>query len=221
MTTLLAADYVVTANERLKQSFGTRLWISLIVATLLHVLPFRFLPEIQVEDWGKSVQEVIRTVQLPPLELPPRPEAFRRPATPVFSADVPVTETLPVMTWTEAREFPPPPVVDRVTGSNDAVPFTPYTVAPMLRNPEDVTRALRREYPVNLRDAGIGGTVALLVHIDVDGRVTESRVGETSGYAALDAAALRVADVMRFRPAMNRDQRVAVWISMPVTFQVR
>lgn len=221
MTTLMAADYGVTANERLKRSFGTRLWLSLIVATLLHVLPFRFMPEIQVADWARPVQDVIETVQLPPQDLPPEPQSLRRPAIPVFSADVSVMETLPVMTWDEARVIPPPAPRDPVSGASDAVPFTPYTVAPTLRNPENVTRALRREYPPTLRDAGIGGTVHLLVHIDTAGRVTESRVGETSGLLALDAAALRVADVMRFRPAMNRDQTVAVWITLPVTFRVR
>ena len=220
MTTLMAAHYGVTANERLKQSFGTRMWLSLIAATLLHVLPFRLMPDMQVADWARPVQDVIETVQLPLRDLPPEPQALRRPATPVFSADVSVTETLPVVTWDEARVIPPPSPTP-VTTANDAVAFTPYTVAPTLRNPGNVTRALRREYPPTLRDAGIGGTVHLLVHIDMDGRVMESRVGETSGMSALDAAALRVADVMRFRPAMNRDQTVAVWITLPVTFRVR
>ncbi len=220
MTTLMAAHYGVTANERLKQSFGTRMWLSLIAATLLHVLPFRLMPDMQVADWARPVQDVIESVQIPLQDLPPEPEVLRRPATPVFSAEVSVTETLPVMTWDEARVIPPPSPTP-VTTANDAVAFTPYTVAPTLSNPESVTRALRREYPPTLRDAGIGGTVHLLVHIDLDGRVTESRVGETSGLSALDAAALRVADVMRFRPAMNRDQTVAVWITLPVTFRVR
>ena len=28
------------------------------------------------------------------------------------------------------------------------------------------------------------------------------------------------ADVLRFSPALNRDQRVQVWIEVPITFQV-
>jgi hypothetical protein len=28
-----------------------------------------------------------------------------------------------------------------------------------------------------------------------------------------------VADVMRFTPAQNRDQKVAVWVALPVIFQ--
>ena len=101
------------------------------------------------------------------------------------------------------------------------VPFTPFTLAPALRNPEVVQRALRREYPATARDAGIGGTVELLVHIDTEGRVTEARIGEGAALTAFNDAALRVAEVMRFRPAMNRDVKVPVWIRLPVTFQVR
>ncbi len=37
----------------------------------------------------------------------------------------------------------------------------------------------------------------------------------------LDDAALKVADVYRFTPALNRDQRVQVWIQLPITFQVQ
>jgi outer membrane biosynthesis protein TonB len=37
----------------------------------------------------------------------------------------------------------------------------------------------------------------------------------------LDEAALQVADVIRFSPALNRDKRVPVWISLPINFQTR
>ena len=36
----------------------------------------------------------------------------------------------------------------------------------------------------------------------------------------LDEAALKVANLYRFSPAINRDTKVPVWVSFPVTFQV-
>jgi periplasmic protein TonB len=99
--------------------------------------------------------------------------------------------------------------------------FTPMTVRPQLRNAADVARALERNYPGMLRDAGIGGTVSIWFHIDVEGRVQATRLVESSGYDALDQAALRVADVMRFSPAYNLDQRVAVWVAIPIAFEPR
>lgn len=99
--------------------------------------------------------------------------------------------------------------------------FTPYTVAPDLRNREEVGRALEREYPPLLRDAGIGGTVVVYLFIDEEGTVQNTRVHTSSGHTSLDEAAQRVGSVMRFSPAMNRDKKVPVWVSLPITFQVR
>jgi TonB family protein len=37
----------------------------------------------------------------------------------------------------------------------------------------------------------------------------------------LDQAALAVARVMRFSPAMNRDRDVAVWVEIPIIFTAK
>lgn len=99
--------------------------------------------------------------------------------------------------------------------------FTPYTVSPDLRNRDEVGRALEREYPPLLRDAGLGGRVNVWLFINEEGIVQNTRVNESSGHPSLDEAALKVANVMRFSPALNRDKRVPVWVSIPITFQVR
>ena len=99
--------------------------------------------------------------------------------------------------------------------------FTPFTVAPSIRNRAEVVRAMEREYPALLRDAGIGGTVTVYFFIDENGRVVDFQVNESSGHQALDDAAIAVADIYRFTPALNRDKKVPVWVSFPITFQVR
>jgi len=108
------------------------------------------------------------------------------------------------------------------TESVEAAPtFTPFTVAPVLKNAEEVQRALERYYPPLLRDAGIGGTVLVWFLIDESGKVIGTQVNTSSGYEELDQAALKVGGVMRFSPAYNRDQRVRVWVALPITFVVR
>ena len=99
--------------------------------------------------------------------------------------------------------------------------FTPMTVRPEIRNRTEVQAALMREYPPILRDAGIGGTVVVWFFITEDGVVQDKRVSRSSGQVQFDEAALEVADVFRFSPALNRDHRVQVWIEVPITFQVR
>ncbi|MSR35367.1 MAG: energy transducer TonB [Gemmatimonadetes bacterium] len=99
--------------------------------------------------------------------------------------------------------------------------FTPFTVAPNLKNRDDVGRALEREYPPLLRDAGVGGKVEVWVRISEKGAVEDVQIHQSSGHPALDAAAIKVGQVMQFSPAMNRDKQVPVWVSIPITFQVR
>lgn len=98
--------------------------------------------------------------------------------------------------------------------------FTPMTVRPELENPDEVSRALQRAYPPLLRDAGIGGQVIMWFFIDEQGNVLRTQVKTSSGTNALDAAALRVAGSMKFRPAYNRDIPVPVWVEIPIRFTV-
>lgn len=97
--------------------------------------------------------------------------------------------------------------------------FTPFTVAPRITNRAEVIEAMEREYPPLLREAGIGGTVRVYFFITETGRVGERRIDQTSGHEALDRAALNVAEVYRFSPALNREDAVPVWVSFPITFQ--
>lgn len=99
--------------------------------------------------------------------------------------------------------------------------FTPFTTAPRLLNASDVARALESSYPPLLRDAGIGGEVVLWFLLDEEGAVRQVRIARSSGYPALDEAALRVARSMRYSPAENRDRRVAVWIQIPIKFATK
>jgi len=108
-----------------------------------------------------------------------------------------------------------------VQGEEGTPTFTPFTVRPDIRNRSEVVAALEREYPPLLRDAGIGGTIDVWFFIDETGRVIRTLVDKSSGHQALDEAALKVADVIEFTPALNRDRRVPVWISLPVTFTTR
>ncbi len=76
-------------------------------------------------------------------------------------------------------------------------------------------------YPALLRDAGVGGRATVYFFIDEHGEVQDTRIEQTSGHEALDAAALTVAGVFRFSAALNGDQPVPVWVSHAMTFDVR
>ena len=103
--------------------------------------------------------------------------------------------------------MPPPPEEEAVDISS-APTFTPFTVAPSILNRAEVVRAMEREYPALLRDAGIGGRAVVFFFIDEGGSVQDFRISESSGHQALDDAALAVADVYRFR-TLGVEERVA------------
>ncbi len=216
-------EAVVTANDRLKSSFSSWFWGSMIAATLIHFGAFAFWPELTAEDFSFESEE-LEAIELPPeIEIPPPPQAISRPATPVI-AEAAIDEDITIeMTTFESNpvEDLPPPPEETGTDLSAAPTFTPFTVAPEIQNRNEVIRAMEREYPPLLRDAGIGGTVRVYFFIDETGRVQDFRIDQSSGHQALDQAALNVAEVYQFSPALNRDQRVPVWVSFPITFQVR
>jgi protein TonB len=98
--------------------------------------------------------------------------------------------------------------------------FTPMTVRPTLTNAAEVSSALMREYPAVLRDAGIGGAPVVWIHVTETGTVGATQIYESSGFEALDEAAMTVARVMVFTPAKNGDDIVATWVQIPIRFQV-
>ena len=216
------ADKLETENDRFKRSFGSWFWGSMIAATVVHFMLFQFWPTQTAEDVSFTAEE-LEMIELPPeIEIPPPPEAISRPATPVMAtADIDDDITIAPTTFADnpVEDLPPPPT-DGIVDIASAPVFTPMTVRPEIINRGDVQAALMREYPPILRDAGIGGTVEVWFFISEEGRVLDSRVSKSSGQVQFDEAALKVADVVRFSPALNRDQRVQVWIQLPITFQV-
>ncbi len=223
MTAEAVPAVTMTANERLKQSFNSWFWGSMIAATVMHGGTFAFWPELTAEDISFESEE-IAAIELPPeIEIPPPPQAISRPATPVMAtADIDEDITIAPTTFEEnpVEDLPPPPE-EVATDISSAPTFTPFTVAPSIQNRTEVVRAMEREYPPLLRDAGIGGTVRVFFFIDENGQVQDFRIDQSSGHQALDDAALAVADVYRFTAALNRDKKVPVWVSFPITFQVR
>ncbi len=212
-----------SANDRFKSSFSTSFWGSMITATVFHFVFFAFLNFGEPEDVSMSMDEII-TMDIPPeIEIPPPPEAIARPATPVVtSAVIDEDITIAPVTFDEnpVENLPPPP--DEVETDIGAAPvFTPYTVKPDYTNGNEVRRALEREYPPLLRDAGIGGTTIVWFFIDEQGVVQNQVVQQGSGHQALDDAALRVAPVFKFTPALNRDKAVPVWVQLPITFTTK
>ncbi|MGH7466671.1 MAG: energy transducer TonB [Longimicrobiales bacterium] len=156
--------------------------------------------------------------QAPALPAPPEiaPSAIPQPGLePRFGVHDFVGPTTTRLLNTRPGTDPGPGVSDR-PGAWVAV-----TVLPRLLNREEVQRTMQRMYPSMLMQAGIGGTAVIWLRLDVDGRVMDTQVKQSSGHRALDQAAQEVGKRARFSPAYNRDQKVRVWVELPVVFSTR
>lgn len=214
-----------TANDQFKQLFGSIFWGSLTLATGLHFALFWVWPEMTVADVS-IISEEVAVLELPPeVEIPPPPEKIVRPAVPVVADVQNIEEDITIAPTTfEANPvdvLPPPPSEKKRVDISKEPTFTPFTVRPQLKNTAEVRRALEREYPPLLRDAGIGGTVILWFFIDEQGRVLKAQIFKSSGHKALGEAALHIAPLYKFSPALNRDKRVKVWVQIPITFTTK
>lgn len=146
------------------------------------------------------------------------------PEPPLVEGQTPKTPKItPSVSPPPEAPLPEDPTPERHTMEHmiKAPTFTPYTQPPDITNRSDVTAALQEAYPKELREAGIEGTAQVWFFIDAEGVVQRLQINKSSGDPDIDAAALRVASVVQFSPALNRDEPVAVWISLPISFITR
>jgi protein TonB len=91
--------------------------------------------------------------------------------------------------------------------------------------PDEVPKAINTElpfrYPAALYARRVQGNVTLRLFIDRDGQVRSdsTRIEESSGYAALDSAAVKGSQELRFVPAKLRGEAMATTVLFPVYFR--
>ena len=77
------------------------------------------------------------------------------------------------------------------------------------------------DYPPALAAQGIEGTVLLRLMVDTNGTIVRdsTRVAESSGYPALDSAAIQAVPSLRYAPAERDGAKVAMAFLQPIYFR--
>ena len=94
--------------------------------------------------------------------------------------------------------------------------FRPSQRLPALR-----TAQMPFTYPARLWRDGIEGEVLLKIHITAAGDVDSVVLERSSGHEQLDRIALEGAQGLYYHPALQGEEAVAVWATLPVRFQHR
>lgn len=104
----------------------------------------------------------------------------------------------------------------RLADHSTPPPVTPAEEPPVAINPVSPVR-----YPPALLEQGIEGRVLLRLFVDSAGNVIpdSTRIAESSGYPALDSAALVGSPELHFSPALHQGRPIAAPFLQPVQFR--
>jgi protein TonB len=80
---------------------------------------------------------------------------------------------------------------------------------------------VKPRYPEIARRQGIEGTTLLKIYVSDKGYVEDVPVERSAGHQDLDIAAMEAVKKWRFEPARRGKQPVAVWVMLPVRFELR
>ena len=205
----------------LKLQYRRILELGLIISLLLHIFLLQAYKKVRVREMRREVSlEAISVEEIPTTEQERQAPAPSRPTVPIASEDetLPEDETIDFTNLDLDDEPPPPPPPPDV--DDDLPVFVPYDEPPV---PIGGYAAIQRNvvYPEIAQRAGIEGRVMIWAKIGTDGAVKRTRVMTSLGPNGCDEAAMRAIEAVKWKPAMQRDRPVEVWVAVPVDFKLK
>lgn len=160
-------------------------------------------------------QAVSKAVPVPSVEMPRADDGVAvppTPPTPEIASREPLLEKMELVdaAGEDAPRYDAAPSVPA------AAPRQAHVDAP--RRPQ---RVIRPDYPRAARQRGEQGDVVLEIDVAADGSVASVAVATSSGFADLDAAALKAVKSARFSPAKSGDRAVASHARLTLSFKLK
>ncbi len=198
-------------GEALKASYSTSLRYAFVAAVLFHVLLLMFFPPFEFKPYAMAApDDTTVVITIPDVPIPPPPKEVTLPHNfdPVPAEDGDEIE----LPDTSPFDFPPPPEMEPLSRTDDG--FVPFDKEPVL------ILWAPPSYPRLSRQAGIEGTVVVLVTVDKNGKVVAAFVAESNVTPAMGEAAVEAARKCRFEPAKQGPVSVPARVEMPFEFQL-
>jgi len=207
-------------EANLKLRYKKVLELGFVSALFLLILIFQVLRVIALEAGQKQTKEIkIEVAEIPPTEQIKRPPPPPKPSIPIPSESEDIPEDLTIeATDLDLSDIPPPPPPPEDDGSMNI--FVAYDEPP---SPIGGFGAIQRvlKYPEIARKAGIEGRVIVQVLVSEKGRVIDTRVIKSLGHSGCDQAAVKAIRKVKWKPALQRDKPVKVWVAIPVIFRLK
>ena len=206
------------ANLKLK--YKKIIELGMIGSLALIVLIFQVFRAINLE----AVEEPLKGITIEVTEIPitkhfepPPPPPKPSIPIPTENEDVPDDATIEDtdLDFLDIPALPSPPEDDAETGT-----FWAYDEAPEpIGGFSAIYRALR--YPEIARKAGIEGKVIVRALVSEKGQVVKTKIMKSLGHSGCDDAAVNAIRSVKWKPAMQRDMPVKVWVAITVVFRLK
>ena len=207
-------------DANLKLKYKKALEIGFVIALFISIISFQMFRAMNLEATEIKTREIqIEVADIPQTEQVKRPPPPPRPSIPIPSENEDIPEDLTI----EATELdlsdipPPPPPPAEDEGMNI---FVPYDEPPA---PIGGFGAIQKAlvYPEIARKAGIEGRVIVQVQVSEKGQVIATKIIKSLGHSGCDEAAVEAIKGVRWKPALQRDKPVKVWVAIPVIFRLK
>ena len=204
-------------NFKFKQKYGKYFWTALLISFFSHVFFILAMPTISPE---LTIHEetTMEAFDLPPeVVIPPPPKPLAKPSIPMeaeeeIDEDITIEETTP----------PPPDLIPEIPQVAENVGGEEFLLVaevwPKFKNRPRVPRM-----PSYIARARVDTVTRVEFYVTKNGDVNQNRtkVAVSSGYPELDELALEWAKKVKFHPALNRGEPVAVRVALPVHWKTR
>ena len=113
-----------------------------------------------------------------------------------------------------------PPSFPSIKNEDEEITFVPYDKPPY---PVGGFKAIQKKvyYPSLAHRAGIEGTVILYAQIGFDGKVKRTKVVKPLGNTGCNESAIQAVKSVKWKPALQNNKPVTVWVSVPVKFKMK
>ena len=206
----------------LRFKYKKNIELGMVLALALMVFVFQGWKKFEEKQTvQQKVDITIEVEEIPVTEQTKRPPAPSRPAIPVESEDEDIDEDVTIEeTEIDLTELPPPPPPPEEDLDANADIFVAYDQPPA---PIGGFAAIQRNlvYPEIARKAGVEGRVVVRCLVDKSGSVVDTKIMQSLGNNGCDEAAIAAVRSVKWKPAMQRDKPVKVWIAIPVVFRLK